>query len=94
MVKKTPTPDNPSRCVAANGTDPGSVSGQYQVVVGLPKDPDKRAELLAFAVAAESLAELARKWASEEEPKDVEQSTQTVRLDVTIRMRPEGDSKS
>lgn len=89
MGKRKPTAEQPCRSVAPISLT-GSVAGLYQAVVDMPKSPNKRAELLAFAQAAESLAELARTWADQEKATTAtEVSTQEVRLDVTIRMIPE-----
>lgn len=89
MGKRKPTSEQPCRSVAPISLT-GSVAGLYQAVVDLPSPTNKRAELLAFAQAAESLAELAREWADREKATEAsETSTQEVRLDVTIRMTPE-----
>lgn len=94
MGKKVPTPEKPCRSVASTGSNVGSVSGQHQVVVELPDSPTKKDELLAFAEAAESLAGLARKWAEDEPPGTTNSCTQTMRLTVSVHMRPEGANKS
>lgn len=94
MVKKTPTPDNPCRSVASNGRACGSVDGHYQVVVNLPEDPTRLEEFLAFAEAALLLADLAKKWASDEPPSVRKSSPRPMRVTVSIHMRPEGVSKS
>ena len=89
MGKRKPTPEQPCRSVAPISLT-GSVAGLYQAVVDLPCPTSKRAELLAFAQAAQSLADLAREWADREKTTTVsEVSTREVRLDVTIRMIPE-----
>lgn len=89
MGKKIPTPDKPCRSVAPAGTSTGSVSGQYQAVVELPQSPSRRDELLAFASAAESLAELARKWAEDEPSSPAHSCPKSMRLTVSVHMRPE-----
>ncbi|MDQ5943831.1 MAG: hypothetical protein QG675_599 [Patescibacteria group bacterium] len=93
MDRKIPTPEKPCRSVVSTGSDPGSVSGQYQVVVELPDSPTKKDELLAFADAAESLAELARKWAESEPSCTANSCAQAMRVTVSVHMRPEGASK-
>lgn len=94
MDRKIPTPEKPCRSVAPLGHLQGSVSGHYQAVVQMPAKSTKRDELLAFAEATESLAELARRWADDEAPDPTPSSPVSMRLTVSIHMRPEGDRKS
>lgn len=89
MGKRKPTAEQPCRSVAPVGNLSGSVSGIYQAVVKLPPEPTKRDELLAFALAARSLALLAERWAEKEKSVESSEDTRDVRLDVTIRMIPE-----
>lgn len=94
MPKKVPTPDHPCRSVAPLSGSQGSVSGHYQVVVNMPSHPTKQDELLAFADAAESLAELARKWAADDSGSGAQGPEKAMRITVAIHMRPEGDGQS
>lgn len=88
-MARIPTSKTPCRSVAPTGSSSGSVAGLYQAEVQLPLKPTKRSELLAFAEAARSLAELAENWADQEITAEGDgTSTRKVLLDVTIRMIP------